>query len=925
MTLAQKLAIVTPATGLLVYQTDGAYGFWYYNGSAWIPFLSGTDGWRILGNAGTAAGTNFIGTTDAIDFVTKTNGAERMRILSGGNIGIGTTTPGSALDIKGTLRLSGSTSGYVGLQPAAVAGSTTYTLPSADGTGGQQLTTNGSGSLSWSNQTGTTTNTLSLSINTLTSTVNGVAATSSAVGSVGNTSSANTLSTTVNGVVGSTVNIINTNATSLVGTNLTTTVNGVASTALDLSPAITSKAWSLTGNAGTVAGTNFIGTTDAIDFVAKTNNTEKMRITSAGLVGIGTAAPTAGSLVDVKGSLYLTNGGAASEIRLYEQSGSGTNYSGFKAQAQAGNVMYILPAADGTAGQQLSTNGAGTLSWSNQTGATTNTLSLATNTLTSTVNGVAATSNAVSGVSNTSAANTLSTTVNGVVGSTISIINTNATSLAGANLTTTVNGVASTALDLTPAIISKAWSLTGNAGTVAGTNFIGTTDAIDFVTKTNGTERMRVLSAGNIGIGTTTPGSALDIKGTLRLSGSASGYVGLQPAAAAGSTTYTLPSADGTSGQQLSTNGAGILNWTNQTGATTNTLSLATNTLTSTVNGVSATSNAVSGVSNTSAVNTLSTTVNGVAGSTVNIINSNAISLSGANLTTTVNGVASTALDLTPAITSKAWSLTGNAGTVAGTNFVGTTDAIDFVTKTNNTEKMRVTSAGNVGIGTTAPGQKLETMNGNIFINNNNNISGELIIAEPSTSGTNITTIKAQAQAADITYSLPATQGVSNSYLQNDGSGNLSWGNGATGSVSFIQKTADESVTNSSILQDDDFFIFTLAANRTYTISALINASCSNVGGIDVKFVAPAGSSEFMYSFVNKSGSDEITYITSPITTYQIASSTVIAGTNVIVISGTVTTAGTGGTFKMQWAQNTADGTPSTFYSGSYMTVTIAQ
>src|SRR5215216_231137 len=36
MTAAQKLAIATPATGLLIYQTDGTTGFWYFNGATWV-------------------------------------------------------------------------------------------------------------------------------------------------------------------------------------------------------------------------------------------------------------------------------------------------------------------------------------------------------------------------------------------------------------------------------------------------------------------------------------------------------------------------------------------------------------------------------------------------------------------------------------------------------------------------------------------------------------------------------------------------------------------------------------------------------------------------------------------------------------------------------------------------------------------------
>lgn len=56
----------------------------------------------------------------------------------------------TSLTVTGNVRINGSTSGFVRLQANAVAGSTTYTLPSADGAAGQTLTTNGSGVLSWS-------------------------------------------------------------------------------------------------------------------------------------------------------------------------------------------------------------------------------------------------------------------------------------------------------------------------------------------------------------------------------------------------------------------------------------------------------------------------------------------------------------------------------------------------------------------------------------------------------------------------------------------------------------------------------------------------------------------------------------------------------------------------------------------------------
>jgi hypothetical protein len=131
------------------------------NGSAPSYDVSGSSigAVRVLGGSGTLG-------TDSFDFAQNSSAAfinnrantpiyfyvaaSQQMILDSTGLKVGGTgTAGSKLDVSGTLRLSGSTSGYVGLAPAAAAGSTTYTLPSADGTSGQVLSTNGTGTLSW--------------------------------------------------------------------------------------------------------------------------------------------------------------------------------------------------------------------------------------------------------------------------------------------------------------------------------------------------------------------------------------------------------------------------------------------------------------------------------------------------------------------------------------------------------------------------------------------------------------------------------------------------------------------------------------------------------------------------------------------------------------------------------------------------------
>jgi len=106
MTQTQRNAIVTPATGLLIYQTNNTTGFYYYSGTAWAAVTPKSKGWSLTGNVGTVPGTNFIGTNDAMDLVIKTNNTERLRVLSTGNVGIGTLSPAGMLHVKGNTDVS---------------------------------------------------------------------------------------------------------------------------------------------------------------------------------------------------------------------------------------------------------------------------------------------------------------------------------------------------------------------------------------------------------------------------------------------------------------------------------------------------------------------------------------------------------------------------------------------------------------------------------------------------------------------------------------------------------------------------------------------------------------------------------------------------------------------------------------------------
>ncbi len=78
-------------------------------------YTSSAQDWHIKGNSGTNADSNFVGTIDSKGLTFRTFNVERMRLTTGGNLNLGSLTPGSAprLAVVGTSVASLTSPGYV--------------------------------------------------------------------------------------------------------------------------------------------------------------------------------------------------------------------------------------------------------------------------------------------------------------------------------------------------------------------------------------------------------------------------------------------------------------------------------------------------------------------------------------------------------------------------------------------------------------------------------------------------------------------------------------------------------------------------------------------------------------------------------------------------------------------------------------------
>lgn len=177
MSSTQRNAIVSPAKGLLVFDTN-LNSFYYYDGTQWrnlaagggtvgpqgptgptgvqgdpgakgekgddgAPGTNGLNG--VTGATGPTGNANINGTTNYVVKFTGTNTGGNSQIYDNGtNVGIGTASPSALLSVGSASQFRVNNAGNI-----TAINNVAYSWPTSQGTSGQVLTNDGTGNLSW--------------------------------------------------------------------------------------------------------------------------------------------------------------------------------------------------------------------------------------------------------------------------------------------------------------------------------------------------------------------------------------------------------------------------------------------------------------------------------------------------------------------------------------------------------------------------------------------------------------------------------------------------------------------------------------------------------------------------------------------------------------------------------------------------------
>ncbi len=872
-----------------------------------------SNGWLLTGNTSTTPwnGTtgNLLGTIDDQDLVlgtgTTASSREKLRISnSTGNLLL--SRPGAQFQLQGTG--TGITTFQAGAQGTT---NINYILPtSLPSSNGQALTASTAGVLSWTTPSGGGL--------TGSGTATRIAFWGPGPGSTTNLMDDTTLyydNTNKRLSLGagvsptSTLHAITSGAKTSATTSTTfantatSTTASIAKTGLDVQ---STGAW--TGTGATNIGLNVNATGGTTNYAALLNG---------GNVGIGVSTPS--QLLEMRnGNLLLSNNNGTAGGVLFQGTGTGATTLVAGAQGTT-NITLTLPTASPTAnGQVLSSSTTGTLSWITPTSGGGLTGSGTATRIAFWGPGPGATTNLMDdsslywdntnkrlGIGTTSPASKIHISDGGLrisnttgtagvlrmqgTGSGFTIFQAGAqgatditytlpTALPSSNgqtLTATTAGVLSWATN------SSGWLLTGNSGTSSSTNFLGTIDAVDLVLRTNNTRQMTLQSDGDVGIGFASPTARLHVRRTSTndLGSTRSNVLVID---------HDLTNSGASDGF-----GSNVL-FQLQTSASLSAASAMRDAASIGVHWTTANDNSRSAAMTFSTVDTA-----GALRERVRIASNGMVGVNNANPVTSMDINGSYATKSTTLTLSNGRNDNISIGNSSFVRIIGPTAPFSVSGIANGTNGKRVRLANLTGQDwTIMDSSSFSTLGNRIETNTNSDI----IISGP-------------VPILDMIY-----DSVSNQWLL--GTLNANQVIGAVGSIIYKYKTADESVTSSATIQDDDHLSFNVNAGETWELSGELQAdNVSNNVDIKLAFQLPTNAFMRIYTTGIQDAGGNAIQGNGLISTSNATKTIQINGgvSTLITFRGIFVTASNAGSVKFRWAQGTANTSTTTVRSYSYM------
>jgi hypothetical protein len=141
----------------------------------------------------------------------------------------------------------------------------------------------------------------------------------------------------------------------------------------------------------------------------------------------------------------------------------------------------------------------------------------------------------------------------------------------------------------------------------------------------------------------------------------------------------------------------------------------------------------------------------------------------------------------------------------------------------------------------------------------------------------------------------------------------------------YVRKTANESVTSSAVLQNDDHLLLQVAANATYLLELFLIYDGDAAGDIQIGFTFPAGATidwtpgGLTTGATQQSGSVKLAHVSTGAGEGVGAVGTGAGNRVVARATGILQVAGTAGTLQLQWAQLASSATATTVLANSWM------